>query len=85
MGLSLSVSQWEPVTTVRADYEFAIAFRVPPPSPPSVPPPPRRLQGRSGGRRFFHGRRVDRSGARTRGTGNRKPSRQAKKDRVCCA
>jgi hypothetical protein len=83
---SSSVSQWKPVTTVRADCEFAIAFRVPPPPVPvSVPvpppsPPPRRLKRRCGGRHFFHGRRVDRSGTRTRSTSNRKPSRQAEKE-----
>jgi tRNA A37 threonylcarbamoyladenosine synthetase subunit TsaC/SUA5/YrdC len=26
---SSSASQWKPVTAIRADYEFAIAFRVP--------------------------------------------------------
>jgi DNA-binding transcriptional LysR family regulator len=76
----LNPSQWKPVTTVRADCEFAIAFRVPPPPPSPVPPPPRRLEGRCSGRYFFHDRRVDRNGARTRSTTNRKPSRQAEKD-----
>ena len=75
---SSSVSQWKPVTTVRADCEFAIAFRVPPPPVPVPPPspPPRRLKRRCGGRHFFHGRRVDRNGTPTRSTSNRKPSRQ---------
>jgi hypothetical protein len=68
------------VTAIRADYEFAIAFRVPPPPRPPVPPPPRRLERRCGGRHFFHDRRVDRNGARTRSTSNRKPSRQAEKE-----
>jgi hypothetical protein len=68
------------VTAVRADYEFAIAFRVPPPPPPRVPPPPCRLERRCGGRHFFHRRRVDRSGARTRSTNDGKPSRQAEKE-----
>ncbi len=77
---SSSVSERKPVTTVRADYEFAIAFRVPPPPPSPVPPPPRRLEGRCGGRHFFHGCRADRSGARARSTSNRKPSRQAEKE-----
>src|SRR5262249_222302 len=51
-----------------------------PTTPPPVPPPPRRLERRCGGRHFFHDRRVDRNGARTRSTSNRKPSRQAKKE-----
>ena len=68
------------MTAIRADYEFAIAFRVPPPPRPPVPPPPRRLERRCGGRHFFHDRRVDRNGARTRSTSNRKPSRQAEKE-----
>ena len=75
-----SASQWKPVTAIRADYEFAIAFRVPPPPPPPVPPPPRRLERRCGGRHFFHDRRVDRNGARTRSTSNRKPSCQAEEE-----
>jgi hypothetical protein len=73
---SSAVSQRKPVTTVRADCEFAIAFRVPPPPPP----PPRRLERRCGGRHFFQGRRIDRSGTRIRSTSNRKPSRQAEKE-----
>jgi len=78
---SSSASQRKPVTVVRADYEFAIAFRVAPPPPVSpVPPPPHRLNLRCGGRHFLHGRRVDRSGARTRGRSNRKPGRQAEKE-----
>ena len=72
-------SQGKPVTAIRADYEFAIAFRVPPPPPPPVPPPPRRLKLRRDGRHFLHDRRVDRSGVPTRGTSNREPSRQAEK------
>ena len=78
----LNPSQWKPVTTVRADCEFAIALRVPPPPVPVPPPspPPRGLKRRCGGRHFFHGRRVDRSGTRTRSTSNRKPSRQAEKE-----
>jgi hypothetical protein len=75
-----SASQWKPVTAIRADYEFTIAFCVPPPPPPPVPPPPRRLERRCGGRHFFHDRRVDRNGARTRSTSNRKPSRQAENE-----
>jgi hypothetical protein len=76
------MSQWKPVTTVRADCEFAIALRVPPPPVPVPPPspPPRGLKRRCGGRHFFHGRRVDRSGTRTRSPSNRKPSRQAEKE-----
>jgi hypothetical protein len=78
---SSSASQRKPVTVVRADYEFAIAFRVAPPPPVSpVPFPPHRLNLRCGGRHFLHGRRVDRSGARTRGRSNRKPGRQAEKE-----
>src|SRR6516164_336761 len=77
---SSSASQWKPVTAIRANYEFAIAFRVPPPPPPPVPPPPRRLERRCGGRHFFNDRRVDRNGARTRSTSNRKPSHQAEKE-----
>jgi hypothetical protein len=77
---SSSASQWKPVTAIRANYEFAIAFRVPPPPPPPVPPPPRRLERRCAGRHFFHDRRVDRNGARTRSTSDRKPSRQAEKE-----
>src|SRR6516164_5392101 len=77
---SSSASQWKPVTAIRANYEFAIAFRVPPPPPPPVPSPPRRLERRCGGRHFFHDRRVDRNGARTRSTSNRKPGRQAEKE-----
>src|SRR6516164_7463516 len=77
---SSSASQWKPVTAIRANYEFAIAFRVPPPPPPPVPPPPRRLERRCGGRHFFHDRRVDRNGTRTRSTSNRKPSRQTEKE-----
>jgi hypothetical protein len=69
------------VTIVRADCEFAIAFRVPPPVPVSPPSPPsRRLKRRCGCRHFFYGRRVDRSSIRTRSTRNRKSSRQAEKD-----
>src|SRR5215468_5822146 len=77
---SSSASQWKSVTAIRANYEFAIAFRVPPPPPPPVPPPPRRLERRCGARHFFHDCRVDRNGARTRITSNRKPSRQAEKE-----
>ena len=77
---SSAASQRKPVTTVRADYEFAIAFRVPPPPAPPPPPVPRRLKRRCGGRHFFHGRRVDRNGTPTRSTSNRKPSRQAEKE-----
>src|SRR5215813_6678872 len=77
---SSSASQWKPVTVVRANCEFAIAFRVaPPPSVSPVPPPPHRLNLRRGGRHFLHGRRVDRSSASTRGTSNGEPSRQAEK------
>ena len=78
-AFSSSASERIPVTAIRADYEFAKAFYT-----PTVPRPRlgilRRLEGRCGGRHFFHGRRVDRNGARTRSTSNRKPSRQAEKE-----